>query len=202
MRRLNGGSLVIASHNNGKVREFQTLLEPYGITTRSAGDLGLTAPDETENTLVGNARIKAHFTARECQMPALSDDSGIMVDALGGAPGVHTPDWAATEHGRDFRKAMRRVHNLLEECDAPRPRTARFRCALCLAWPDGHDGIFEGVVEGQIVWPMRGELGFGFDPVFQPDGESVTFGEMEPLRKHRISHRAKAYASLVASCID
>lgn len=200
MRRFNDSTLVIASHNEGKIREFKSLLEPFGIIIRSAGEFGLSEPAETEVTLIGNARIKAHYTARNCQIPALSDDSGIMVDALEGAPGVHTADWAETGNGRDFRQAMKRVHDLLEERDAPQPRTARFRCALCLAWPDGHDEVFEGSVEGRIVWPMRGELGFGFDPVFLPDGETETFGEMDPRRKHRISHRAKAFDSLVTGC--
>ncbi len=201
MRRFNGDTLVIASHNRGKIREFQDLLAPFGISVRSAGEFGLAEPAETESTFVGNARIKAHFTARECRLPALSDDSGIMVDALGGAPGVQTADWATTCHGRDFRRAMERVHHLLEQGNAPQPRTARFRCALCLAWPDGHDEVFEGTVEGQVVWPMRGEQGFGFDPVFLPEGETETFAEMDPRRKHGISHRARAFASLVSSCI-
>lgn len=201
MRRLNGGTLVIASHNEGKLREFQALLEPFGIAIRSVGELGMAEPAETESTFAGNARIKAHFAARESHLPALSDDSGITVDALDGAPGIHTADWAATRNGRDFRQAMQRVQRLLEDCNAPQPRTAQFRCALCLAWPDGHDEIFEGVVEGQVVWPMRGDLGFGFDPVFLPEGESETFGEMDPHRKHSMSHRARAFAMLVTSCI-
>jgi len=201
MRRLDGGILVIASHNGGKLREFDDLLEPFGITVRSAGEFGLAEPAETSSTFIGNARIKAHFAARETEQPALSDDSGIAIDALNGAPGVHTADWAATNGGRDFTHAMERVNQLIEKRNAPRPRTARYRCALCLAWPDGHDEIFEGTVDGQVVWPMRGDLGFGFDPVFLPDGETETFGEMEPHRKHRMSHRAKAFATMVAGCI-
>ncbi|MCP3972503.1 MAG: RdgB/HAM1 family non-canonical purine NTP pyrophosphatase [Rhodobacteraceae bacterium] len=200
MRRFDGSTLVIASHNAGKIREIRALLEPFGIEIRSASDFGLQEPDETENSFAGNARIKAHFTAGETGLPALSDDSGIQVDALDGAPGVYTADWAETPNGRDFPMAMTKVWTLLEEKRAPAPRTARFCATLCLAWPDGHDEIFEGRVEGQVVWPMRGELGFGFDPVFLPDGETVTFGEMDPAKKHRMSHRANAFAKLVAGC--
>ncbi len=178
------------------------LLEPFGLTVKSAGEYGLTEPKETEDTFTGNARIKAHFTSRATGLPALSDDSGIEVDALGGAPGVHTADWAETGSGRDFPMAMEKVWRLLEELGAPEPRVARFRCTLCLAWPDGHDEIFEGKVEGQVVWPMRGDLGFGFDPVFLPDGECETFGEMDQTKKHGMSHRADAFAKLVAACFD
>jgi len=201
LRRFDGDTLVIATHNDGKFSEFKALLEPLGIVARPAGEFGLVGPAETETTLAGNARIKARFAAGECQIPALSDDSGIMVDALGGAPGVRTADWAETPDGRDFRLAMERVHDLLEERAAPRPWTARFRCALCLAWPDGGDMVFEGAVEGRLVWPPRGELGFGFDPMFLPDGQTGTFGEMDPRDKRRMSHRAKAFASLVAGRI-
>ncbi len=201
MRRLEGGTVVIASHNEGKLREFRVLLDPFRITVHSAGEFDLAEPAETESSFVGNARIKAHFAARGCQLPALSDDSGITVDALEGAPGVHTADWASTGNGRDFVQAMERVHRLLQERLAPYPRTAQFRCILCLAWPDGHDEVFEGIVGGQVVWPMRGDLGFGFDPVFVPDGESETFGEMNPQRKHSMSHRADAFTKLVAGCI-
>ncbi len=202
MRKLTEKRLVIATHNAGKLREIARLLNPFGIETVSAGQLGLDEPPETEETFAGNARIKAHHAARHTGLPALSDDSGIVVDALDGAPGVHTADWAETPQGRDFPMAMRKVWDMLEERQAPFPRTARFVCTLCLAWPDGHDEIFEGRVEGQIVWPMRGSRGFGFDPVFLPEGESETFGEMDPQRKHAISHRARAFAAMVASCLD
>ncbi len=201
MRRLTERRLVIATHNAGKLREIAELLNPFGIETVSAGQLGLEEPPETEETFAGNARIKAHHAARQTGLPALSDDSGIVVDALDGAPGVHTADWAETPHGRDFPMAMKKVWDLLEERQAPFPRTARFVCTLCLAWPDGHDEIFEGKVEGQIVWPMRGTRGFGFDPVFLPEGESETFGEMDPQRKHAMSHRARAFAAMVAACL-
>ena len=202
MRRFTGDKLVIASHNAGKIREIGALLAPYGVTVVSAGDLGLEEPEETEDNFAGNARIKAHFAAAASGLPALSDDSGIMVDALGGAPGVYTADWAETPNGRDFPMAMTKVWTLLEQMQAPDPRRASFNATLCLAWPDGHDELFVGTVSGRIVWPMRGALGFGFDPIFLPDGETETFGEMDPARKHRISHRAVAFAKLVASCFD
>ena len=201
MRKLVEKKIVIASHNTGKLREIAALLAPFGIDVVSAGDFGLTEPDETENTFAGNARIKAHFAAKETGLPALSDDSGITVDGLNGAPGVYTADWAETPNGRDFVMAMTRVWTELEQANASFPRTAAFNCVLCLAWPDGHDEIFEGRVDGEVVWPMRGDLGFGFDPVFQPLGETVTFGEMDPAKKHEMSHRADAFAKMVGGCI-
>ena len=201
MRRFDGDKLVLASHNAGKLREIGALLAPFGIDVISAGDLGFDEPEETESTFAGNARIKAHYAARKSGLPALSDDSGIMVDALGGQPGVYTADWAETPKGRDFPMAMTKVWTLLEDKGAPEPRTARFCCTLCLAWPDGHDELFEGTVEGRLVWPMRGALGFGFDPIFQPLGETETFGEMDPARKHEMSHRADAFAKLVNNCL-
>ncbi|MEL7115398.1 MAG: RdgB/HAM1 family non-canonical purine NTP pyrophosphatase [Pseudomonadota bacterium] len=197
MRQLTGSEIVIASHNQGKVRETRVLLEPFGLSVTSAADFGLDEPAETESTFEGNARIKAHFTAKATGLPALSDDSGIEVDGLDGAPGVYTADWAETPNGRDFAMAMTKVWTQLEERDAPFPRTARFRCTLCVAWPDGHDEIFAGKVDGQVVWPMRGALGFGFDPVFLPDGETETFGEMDQAKKHGMSHRADAFRKLV-----
>lgn len=200
MRKFEGGKLVIASHNKGKLREISTLLEPFGVTVSSAGDFGLTEPEETEDSFAGNARIKAHFAAKATGLPALSDDSGISVDALDGAPGVYTADWAETENGRDFIMAMEKVWTKLEAQNAPEPRTASFICTLCLAWPDGHDEVFEGRVSGRIVWPMRGTHGFGYDPMFQPDGESDTFGEMDPEKKHGMSHRADAFSQLVRAC--
>ncbi|HHS94489.1 MAG TPA: RdgB/HAM1 family non-canonical purine NTP pyrophosphatase [Rhodobacterales bacterium] len=199
-RQFTDEKLVLATHNAGKVREIGALLAPFGVEVISAGDLGLEEPEETESTFAGNARIKAHFAAKESGLPALSDDSGIIVDALDGAPGVYTADWAETPQGRDFVMAMTKVWTLLEEKNAPAPRTARFNATLCLAWPDGHDEVFEGQVEGQIVWPMRGENGFGFDPVFLPNGKSHTFGEMDPAEKHEMSHRAVAFEKLVRAC--
>ncbi|PWE33574.1 non-canonical purine NTP pyrophosphatase, RdgB/HAM1 family [Maritimibacter sp. 55A14] len=198
MRQI-GEKLLIASHNAGKVREIGALLAPFGVQVVSAADLGLDEPDETEESFAGNARIKAHAAARASGLPALSDDSGIEVDALGGAPGIRTADWAETPDGRDFPMAMTKVWTLLEDAAAPEPRSARFRCTLCLAWPDGQDALFEGKVEGRIVWPMRGARGFGFDPIFLPDGETETFGEMDPARKHELSHRADAFRKLVAA---
>lgn len=200
MRQLAPGQLVVASHNKGKVREIGDLLRPFGVETVSAGELGLPEPAETEDNFAGNARIKAHAAARAANLPALSDDSGIEVDALGGAPGVYTADWAETPDGRDFALAMSRVWTKLEDMSAPEPRTARFVCTLCLAWPDGHDELFRGEVAGAVVWPMRGDQGFGFDPIFRPDGHSETFGEMDPAKKHGMSHRADAFRKLVAGC--
>jgi len=199
MRKLEGQKLVLASHNSGKLREIAALVEPLGIDVLSVSSFGLPEPDETEDTFVGNARIKAHFAARETGLPSLSDDSGIMVDGLQGAPGVYTADWAETPNGRDFPMAMNKVWSLLEEKNVVEPRTARFCCTLCLAWPDGHDEIFEGFVQGRLVWPMRGDNGFGFDPIFLPNGETETFGEMDPAKKHGMSHRADAFGKLLAS---
>ena len=200
MRRFEGDKLVIASHNAGKIREIRALLEPFGVEILSASDFDLEEPEETESTFEGNARIKAHFAAKATGLPAMSDDSGIEVDALDNAPGVYTADWAETPEGRDFPMAMTKVWSLLEEMQAPAPRTARFCCTLCLAWPDGHDEIFAGKVDGQVVWPMRGDLGFGFDPIFRPAGETETFGQMDPTKKHAMSHRADAFRKLVAGC--
>jgi XTP/dITP diphosphohydrolase len=199
-RRFAGGRLVVASHNAGKVREIGDLLAPFGVETVSAGALGLPEPPETEESFEGNARLKAHAAARASGLPALSDDSGIAVDLLGGAPGVHTADWAQTPSGRDYAAAMAKVHGLLEKMGAPDPRRARFVCCLCLAWPDGRDAAFTGRAEGRLVWPPRGDRGFGFDPVFLPDGGALTFGEMDPAEKHAISHRADAFRQLVAAC--
>ncbi|HRO10803.1 non-canonical purine NTP pyrophosphatase [Amaricoccus sp.] len=200
-RRLGGGRLVVATHNRGKLAEIRALLAPFPVEVVAAADLGLPEPAETEETFVGNARIKAHAAAGASGLPALADDSGIEVDALGGAPGVHTADWAELPGGgRDFVQAMRRTWDELERTGAAAPRTARFRCTLVLAWPDGHDEVFEGAVEGQCVWPMRGERGHGYDPMFQPDGRALTFGEMDPAEKNRMSHRAVAFGRLVAGC--
>jgi len=202
VRRLKEAKLVVATHNAGKLREISALLAPFGVEVVSAGSLGFEEPDETEDTFAGNARIKAHFAAKQSGLPALSDDSGIMVDALDGAPGVYTADWAETPDGRDFPMAMGKVWSMLDKVDAKEPRLASFNCTLCLAWPDGHDEIFEGKVEGRLVWPMRGGHGFGYDPMFLPNGETETFGEMDPERKHGMSHRAAAFAKLVDGCFD
>ncbi|QYK41929.1 MAG: RdgB/HAM1 family non-canonical purine NTP pyrophosphatase [Paracoccaceae bacterium] len=200
MPKLLPGPMVVATHNAGKLEEISALLGPYGMTLVSAGSLGLPEPAETEDSFAGNARIKAHAAAQATGIVALADDSGICVDALGGAPGVHTADWAEGPGGRDFRRAMQHTWDLLQAAAAPEPRRAQFRCTLVLAWPDGRDAVFEGMVAGRIVWPMRGDLGHGYDPIFQPDGHLVTFGEMDRWEKNRISHRADAFAQLVREC--
>ena len=201
MRKFSGNQLVIASHNSGKLIEISALISPFGVKAISAAELGFEEPEETEDTFAGNARVKAHFATEKSGLPALSDDSGIMVDGLNGAPGVYTADWAETPNGRDFPMAMERVWNLLQEKKVPEPRLAQFCCTLCLAWPDGHDELFEGAVSGRLVWPMRGSLGFGFDPVFLPDGKTETFGEMDPATKHSMSHRSDAFEKLVVGCL-
>lgn len=200
MRKFTGDQLVIATHNKGKLEEMQHLLAPYGVTLTSNADHGLPEPEETETTFVGNARIKAHAAAKATGLPALSDDSGITIDALDGAPGVYTADWAETPDGRDFVMAMTRAHNELEAINAPHPRRAQFNATLVLAWPDGHDEVFPGIVPGHLVWPMRGDNGHGYDPIFQPDGYDITFGEMDRWEKNKISHRGKAVEKLIAGC--
>jgi XTP/dITP diphosphohydrolase len=199
-RRFTGDKLVIASHNRGKLEEFSSLLAPLGVTCVSAGDLGLPEPEETEDTFLGNARIKAHAAARASGLPALSDDSGLTVDALDGAPGVFTADWAHTPQGRDFRMAMAKTWSHLEYLKAPYPRSAQFRCTLVLAWPDGHDEWVEGVAPGQLVWPGRGVEGHGYDPIFQPEGQIRTFAELSAAEKNAISHRARAVSALLRKC--
>jgi XTP/dITP diphosphohydrolase len=200
MRKFTGDHLVVATHNRGKLEEIIDLLAPYGVTLSCNADHGLPEPAETETSFVGNARIKAHAAAKATGLPALSDDSGITIDALGGAPGVYTADWAETPQGRDFVMAMRRTIAELDTVSAPFPRLAQFRCTMVLAWPDGEDAVFEGVMAGQIVWPMRGDQGHGYDPIFMPDGYDVTFGEMDRWEKNKISHRADAFAKLIAGC--
>ena len=199
MRRFAGDTLLIATHNQGKLDEIAHLLRPLGISVTSAKAHGLPEPEETGTTFVENARIKAHAAARATGLPALADDSGIEIDALGGAPGVYTADWAETPEGRDFVLAMNSTHQKLTESAVPGPHTARFCCTLVLAWPDGHDEVFPGVMEGQIVWPMRGDQGHGYDPIFQPEGYVSTFGEMDRWQKNQISHRADAFRKLVTA---
>lgn len=200
MRGLRGNTLCIATHNRGKLEEIAALLAPYDVRVVSAGDLGLPEPNEDGTTFVQNARLKAHAAARATGLVALADDSGICVDALDGAPGVYTADWADTPDGRDFSMAMTRTWTALEAVAAVEPRRAQFRCTLVLAWPDGADAVFDGCMAGRIVWPMRGDLGHGYDPIFQPDGHHLTFGQMDRFEKNRISHRADAFAKLVATC--
>jgi len=193
---LAGGTLVLASHNAGKLKEIAALVEPYAIKAVSAGSLGLEEPDETEDSFAGNALIKARSAAIASGFPALADDSGLCVEALGGAPGVYTANWAETPDGRDWMLAMRRVEDRLQALGPDASRRAEFVCMLALAWPEGQELLFEGRVAGSLVWPPRGALGFGYDPVFVPEGHLETFAEMEPAAKHAISHRAKAFALL------
>lgn len=197
-RRLEGGRLVLATHNAGKVREVAELLAPWGFEVVAAGTLGLPEPAETEDSFLGNARIKALAAARASGLPALADDSGFSVAALDGAPGVHTADWAQTPAGRDYAMAMAKVERLARHSP---DRRAWFSCALALAWPDGHAEAFLGEAHGAWVWPPRGRNGFGYDPMFVPDGHTQTFGEMDPAAKHAISHRAAAFAQLAAQLL-
>jgi XTP/dITP diphosphohydrolase len=194
-RRFSGGKLVIASHNPGKVREIAELLGPHGVDCVDAGTLGLPEPEETGETFQANAELKALAAAGAAGLPALADDSGLSVDALGGAPGVYSARWAGPK--KDFAMAMQRVERQLGP-DAD--RRAHFTCVLALAWPDGHVASFEGQIHGRLVWPPRGNRGFGYDPIFLPEGRSQTFGEMDPMGKHAISHRAEAFRKLIAGC--
>ena len=200
MRRFTGDRLLVATHNQGKLEEIADLLAPFGVSVVGAAELGLPEPEETENSFVGNARIKALAGMRATGLPVLADDSGITIDALGGAPGVFTADWAETGTGRDFGVAMRKTWGLLEAAAAEFPRRAQFRCTLLMVWPEGDEAVFEGVMPGQIVWPMRGAQGHGYDPIFQPDGFLETFGEMDRWQKNQISHRALAFRQLVEEC--
>ncbi len=203
------GKVVIATHNAGKLREMQELLAPFGIEAVSAGELGLPVPDETGHMFAENAAIKAHAAAKATGLPALSDDSGLCVDALDGAPGLFTADWAGPN--RDFHAAMERVMRELQKREAA-DRKAHFVSALVIAWPDGHEELFEGRVFGQVVWPPRGDKGFGYDPMFRPDGFAETFGEISSEEKHGIdwskpepsglSHRARAFVTLAAGCLS
>lgn len=197
-RKLEAGRLVIASHNDGKIKEINELVQSYGIEAQSSKNLGLIDPEETGKTFTANAAIKAHAAAQASGAPALSDDSGLCVDALGGAPGIYSARWAGEP--RDFQKAMERIEAALKEARAE-DYSARFTCALCLAWPDGHEELFEGEVVGTLTFPPRGDHGFGYDPIFIPDGHTQTFGEMEPQKKHAMSHRADAFAKLKAVCL-
>jgi len=204
MNDLSARKIVVASHNEGKLREIAQLIEPFGFEAKSAKAYGLPEPDETGTTFEQNAYIKAHAAATATGLPALSDDSGLMIDALGGDPGVYTADWATQEDGtRDFGMAMQRAEDAMREAGAATPdkRSGRFVAVLCLCYPDGEAEYFRGEAEGTLVWPPRGTLGFGYDPVFMPDGFDVTFGEMPAQQKHgwtpgqptALSHRAKAF---------
>lgn len=195
-----GQRLVVASHNPGKIREIGDLIRPFGVEAVSAGTLGVSEPDETEATFAGNARLKALHSANATGLTALSDDSGLEVETLGGAPGIYSARWAGPT--KDFKLAMEKVQQACAEKkawtrDGPR---ANFTAALCVAWPDGTTRVFEGKVFGHLIWPPRGERGFGYDPMFLADGESETFGDMEPDKKHAISHRARAFKLFVDAC--
>ncbi|CDZ44021.1 MULTISPECIES: RdgB/HAM1 family non-canonical purine NTP pyrophosphatase [Neorhizobium] len=213
MRKLDTKTIVVASHNAGKIREIAELIGPFGFSAKSAAELKFEEPDETGTTFEENAAIKALASAKASGLPALSDDSGIVIDALDGAPGVYTANWAEREDGsRDFQMAMEKVEKALEERSATRPeqRSCRFVSVLCLAWPDGHTEMFRGEVEGTVVWPPRGTQGFGYDPVFQPRGYDITFGEMSSDQKHgwkpgepeALSHRARAFKRFVETCLE
>ncbi len=205
MRKLEGSALVVATHNEGKVREIAGLIAPYGLTAKSAGELGLPEPAETGTTFRENAFIKASAAAEATGLPALADDSGLCVEALDGDPGVYTADWAEQHDGtRDWLAAMTRVERLLQErgADTPEKRRATFMATLCLCWPDGHAEYFVGEAPGTLVWPPRGEYGFGYDPVFKPDGCDRTFAEMPSEEKYArgagadglgLSHRTRAF---------
>lgn len=206
-----GETLLIATHNTGKLSELRELCAPLGLMLMSAADLHLDEPEETGTTFVENARLKAHAAAKAANMVALADDSGLCVDALNGEPGVHTADWAQTPYGRDYQMAMRRVEDRLQAVGATSPglRKGSFNATLCLAHPDGRDDIYEGKATGTLVWPPRGDKGFGFDPVFMPDGFDITFGEMPSSAKHSwspgqigLSHRARAFAKFVEGAIE
>lgn len=198
MRRFAETSLVVATHNTGKLDEFRALLSPYGVTVTGNADHGLPEPEETEQSFVGNARIKARAAVAATGLPALADDSGLEVFDLDGQPGVYTADWAETGEGRDFDIAMERVHRELEASGRPAPHRARFCCTLVLAWPDGHEEVFEGHAAGTVTWPMRGARGHGYDPIFVPEGHEITFAEMDVDTKNAMSHRARAVEKLRA----
>ena len=186
---------MIATHNKGKLREIQALFDNFGFDLMSADGLGLVEPEETETSFRGNALLKARAAAAAANLPALADDSGLVVAALNGAPGIYSARWAAPDG--DFDKAMQRVHDELKQANAV-DMSAYFVCALALVWPDGDEVCVEGRVAGQITWPPRGKFGFGYDAIFQPTGHSQSFGEMDPAAKHAMSHRADAFAQLIA----
>jgi XTP/dITP diphosphohydrolase len=199
-RRFTETRLVVASHNPGKVREIAELVRGQGVEVVSAADLGLDEPEETGDSFVANAILKAEAAAQASGLPALADDSGLAVDALDGAPGIYSARWAGPD--KNFATAMEKVEAALAKAGATDPlqRGAHFVCALCLSWPDGHREVFEGEIDGTLVWPARGGSGFGYDPVFLPSGGGLTFGEMDPAEKHAMSHRARAFHQLVEAC--
>ena len=197
---MRGEKLLVATGNRGKLAEISALLSPFSVSAVALTDLGLEEPEETEHSFAGNALLKARAGAKASGLVTLADDSGLVVDALGGAPGVYTADWAEGAKGRDFGRAMAKTWGLLEAVRAAAPRKATFCCTLALVRPDGDERVYAGRVTGQIVWPMRGGLGHGYDPIFVPDGYDTTFGEMEEAVKNKISHRADAFAKLMKEC--
>lgn len=200
MPRLAADRLLLATHNAGKTEEVRQLLAPFGTRVVSAADLNLPEPEETEDSFEGNARIKALAACQATGLPSLADDSGLCIDALGGAPGVYTANWAETQNGRDFGLAMRRAHDALVAAKAEQPWLARFHCTLVLAMPSGETDVFSGEVSGRLVWPTRGAEGHGYDPMFVPDGHEKTFAEMSPAEKNALSHRARAFKAFIAAC--
>ena len=209
MPRRISGQLVIATHNSGKLAEMRELLSPHGVTAISASELGLPEPEETGDSFAANAKLKAVAAATAAKLPAFADDSGLVVNALDGAPGIYSARWAGPS--KDFNAAMSRIERLLEERGANEPaqRKAHFVSALCVAWPDGHIEEVEARVDGTLVWPPRGSAGFGYDPMFLPDGHDRTFGEMSSIEKHGLpplgkglSHRARAFVKLAERCLD
>ncbi|SCX22094.1 RdgB/HAM1 family non-canonical purine NTP pyrophosphatase [Agrobacterium rosae] len=213
MRKLETRTIVVASHNKGKIAEIADLIGPLGFSAKSAAELNFAEPDETGTTFEENAAIKALASAKASGLPALSDDSGLVIDALDGDPGVYTANWAETADGtRDFAMAMQKVEDALQARGAtdPSARTCRFVSVLCLAWPDGRTEFFRGEIEGTVAWPPRGASGFGYDPIFQPEGHETTFGEMSAEEKHgwkpgdeqALSHRARAFKTFVETCLD
>lgn len=196
-RQLLEDRLIVASHNDGKVREIAEMLKPWAVEVVSAAGLGLAEPEETETTYQGNAALKALAAAQVAGLPALADDSGFEVEAINNSPGLYSARWAGPD--RDFSFAMKKVHEAVQ-ASGQSDRRCRFVCALSLAWPDGHVETVEGRIEGEMVWPPRGEKGFGYDPMFQPLGHNLTFGEADPDWKHSVSHRAVAFADLIARC--
>ncbi len=202
MRNFTEKKLLVATHNDGKLEEIRALLKDTKINTVSSRELGLTEPAETENTFIGNARIKAHSACKHTGLPSISDDSGLEIEDLDFQPGVYSADWAETPNGRDFNIAMKKIWSLLNKVNNNSIHIAKMRCTMVLAWPDGHEEIFEGSIKGKIVWPMRGTNGHGYDPIFQPDGYKLTFGEMDRWVKNRLSHRAEALNKLLDYCIQ
>ena len=202
MRKFVEKTLLIATHNKGKIEELSRLFKEYNFETKSPLDFNLEEPIESETTFVGNARIKAHFAAKETGLPALADDSGIEVESLNGAPGVFTADWAETGQGRNFEYAMEKLWIEVQKTTFKKPYKAQFCCTLVMAWPDGHDEVFEGKIKGHLIWPVRGNNGHGFDPMFKPKKFTETFGEMDRWEKNKISHRGLAFKKLKKYCLQ